>query len=97
VAAPGARARIEVRRDGAPVRECSATGTPYEPLSEDAVTLRPGEARRFVTSLPCSLDEPGEYALLVDVVLGAGEDPFRSGPLDDHLAASAHVRIEATG
>lgn len=91
---PGARARIEVRRDGAPVRECSATGIPYEPLPDAEVTLRPGEARRFVTSLPCTLEDPGEYVLLVDVVLGESEEPFRSSPLEDHLAASAHVRVE---
>lgn len=97
VPVPGARARVEVRRDGAPVRECSATGIPYEPLSEAEGTLRPGEARRFVTSLPCVLETPGDYALLVEVVLGASEDPFLSSPLDDHLAASARVRIAAEG
>ena len=94
---PGARARVEVRRDGAAVRECSATGIPYEPLPEAEVTLRPGEARRFVTSLPCTLEAPGEYALLVDVVLGESEEPFRSSPLEDHLAASARVRVEGRG
>jgi hypothetical protein len=92
---PGARARVEVRRDGASVRECSATGIPYEPLAEAEGTLRPGEARRFVTSLPCTLEAPGDYALLIEVVLGAGEDPFVSSPLEDHLAASARVRVEA--
>jgi hypothetical protein len=95
VPVPGARARVEVRRDGAPVRECSATGIPYEPLAEAEGTLRPGEARRFVTSLPCALEAPGDYALLVEVVVGASEDPFLSSPLEDHLAASAHVRVEA--
>jgi hypothetical protein len=95
VPVPGARARVEVRRDGAPVRECSATGIPYEPLTEAEGTLRPGEARRFVTSLPCALEAPGDYALLVEVVLGASEDPFLSSPLEDHLAASARVRVEA--
>lgn len=88
---PGARARVEVRRDGEPARECSATDRAYETLSDDASLLAPGEARRFVAELPCALEGPGEYALLVDVALAAGDG--EPSPIEDHLAGSTRLRV----
>jgi len=94
VTIPGARARVEVRRDGEPVRECTADRHAYSTLVEGNETFRPRDAHRFATELPCALDAPGDYALLVEVVVGASDDPIRSSPIEDHLAATARVRVE---
>lgn len=89
----GARARVEVRRDGQPLPECDASASSYVPLSEDEVRLSSGETRRFELPLPCALDAPGAYALLVELALNGGSDPFVPNPDADQLAASAQLYV----
>lgn len=89
---PGARARVEVRRDGEPVPECSAAGRELAPVDVEPGPLHPGDVRRMTAPLPCTLHMPGEYALLVELVLGRSEGA--PSPTDDQLATSALVRVE---
>lgn len=89
----GARARVEVRRDGQPLPECDASASSYVALSEDDTPLAPRELRRFEVPLPCALDAPGAYALLVELALNGGSDPFVPNPSADQLAASAQLYV----
>lgn len=89
-----ARARIELRHpEGGPLRECSATPREYRPLTDEPEILKPGQARRFDVELPCTPTTAGDYALVAELVLGDSDDPYRTSPLDEHLATTTTLRL----
>lgn len=90
---PAAHARLDVRRDGEPVRACERARRTWVRVPAEGVRLGPGEARRVTVPLACALGV-GEHTVFVDVVLGDGVDPRAPAPLAEHLAASGTIEAD---
>lgn len=91
---PRGYARLDVRRDGEPVRACTQERLAWTPIPTRGVWLAPGGAHRFSMPLDCAIGSTGEHTLLVDLVLGDQVDPTVPAPGAEYLAASGTFDAE---
>jgi hypothetical protein len=87
--------RIAIERDGRTV--CAdAEFTPIRLRGEDAV-VPPRSVRRLVRSLPCAIEEGGDYEIVAEVRLGLGEARTHALTLvSPDLVTSSGAAIEAS-